>query len=154
VAGRRCRFRRELAGCAFLILVGLGIAGRGEVPVLRSPRGKVLYGVLAALIAAAIARSLVRAYWRQRELRAMLADAKPVQGRAAEIAREVGILLFEVQDDRQMLIMVANAPHAVRIFRRCHCVNSKMSSCAPRSFTSAPISNVAITASRPGSTFD
>ena len=102
----------SLPGTLFLILVGVGIAQGAKSPCLQLTAGKLLYGALAGLIAAAIARSLVRAYQRQRELRTMLADAKAVQGRAAQIAQEVRIPLFEVQDERQMLIMVANAPHA------------------------------------------
>ena len=105
-------FAASLPGGLFLILVGLGIAEGAKSPCLQLTAGKVLYGVLATLIAAAIARSVLQAYQRHRELRAMLADAKAVQGRAAQIAQEVGIPLFEVQDDRQMLIMVANAPRA------------------------------------------
>lgn len=101
-----------LPGALFLVLVGFGIAAGVKSPCLQLTAGKVLYGLLAALIAAAIVRSLVRAYGRQRELRAMLAGAKPVRGHAAAIAAEVGIPLFEVQDDREMLIMVASAPRA------------------------------------------
>lgn len=105
-------FGAALPGALFLILVGFGIAEGVKSPCFQLTAGKVLYGLLAALIAAAIARSLVRAYGRQRELRAMLAGARPAQGRAAAIAAEVGITLFELQDDREMLIMVASAPHA------------------------------------------
>lgn len=101
-----------LPGALFMILTGLGIAEGGKSPCLQFTAGKILYGVLAALIAIAIARSAIHAYRRQRELRAMLASAEPARGRAAEIAASVGIPLFEVRDDREMFIVTANAPHA------------------------------------------
>lgn len=104
-------FAASLPGAVFLALVGLGVAQGAKSPCLQLTAGKILYGLLAALIAAAIGRSIVRAYRRHGELRAMLAGSRPVQGRAAQIAAEVGIPLFEVSDDRQMLIMVAGAPH-------------------------------------------
>lgn len=105
-------FGASLPGGLFLILTGLGIAQGANSPCLQLTAGKVLYGLLAALIAAAIVRSIVRASRRQRELHTMLAYAQPAQGRAAEIAASVGIPLFELQDEREMLILVANAPHA------------------------------------------
>lgn len=105
-------FAASLPGALFLILTALGIADGAKSPCLQLTAGKILYGVLAALIAAAIVRSIVRAYRRQRELHTMLAYAQPAQGRAAEIAASVGIPLFEVREEREMLIMVANVPRA------------------------------------------
>lgn len=104
-------FAASLPGALFLIVVARGIAEGANSPCLQLTAGKVLYGVLATLIAAAIGRSVVRAYRRQRELHTMLADARSAQGRAAQIASEVGIMLYEVQDDSEILIVAANAPH-------------------------------------------
>lgn len=99
-----------LPGALFLVLVVFGIADGLKSPCLQFTAGKILYGLLATLIAAAIVRSFLRANNRQRELHAMLAGAKPAPERAAMIADEVGITLFEVQDDREVLVMVASTP--------------------------------------------
>lgn len=99
-----------LPGVAFLALVAMGVAGAATAPCLQLTAGKVLYGLLLALVAIAIGRSATHAMRRQRELLAMLASAKPAQGRAARIAAQVGIALFEVPDKRETLVMVAHAP--------------------------------------------
>lgn len=104
-------FAASVTGALFLGLVALGIAEGATSPCLQLTAGKIIFAFLAALVAAATGRSIVRANKRQRELRAMLANAEPARGRAARIAAEVGIPLFEVRDEREMLIMVANAPH-------------------------------------------
>ena len=101
----------SVPGALFLGLVALGIAEGTNSPCLQLTAGKMLFVFLATLVAAAIGRSIVRAHRRQRDLRAMLANAEPARGRAARIAAEVCIPLFEVRDEREMLIMVANVPH-------------------------------------------
>ncbi len=104
-------FAASVAGTLFLGLVALAIAEGAKSPCLQLTAGKILFAFLAALVAATIGRSIARAHMRHRELRTMLANAEPAHGRAACIAAEVGIPLFEVRDERAMLIMVANAPH-------------------------------------------
>ena len=99
-----------LPGALFLLLVSFGMAQGWKSPCLQLTAGKVLYGVLAFLILASIVRSLVRAYGRYGEMRKMLENARPAVGRAAAIASDVGIPLFEIDDEREIVVMVANAP--------------------------------------------
>lgn len=99
-----------LPGALFLVLVSFGIAGGANSPCLQLVAGKIVYGLLAGLFAGAIVRSLLRAHGRRAELQALLGDALPVHGHAAAIASEVGIVLYEVRDDHEIVLMVASAP--------------------------------------------
>ncbi len=99
-----------LPGSLFLALVVLGIVSGASSPCLQLLAGKVLYGLLALLIVGAIVRSLIRAYRRERQLYRLLGTSTRVTGRAAEIAAEVGVPLFEV-DDGETLIVAAATPY-------------------------------------------
>lgn len=99
-----------LPGALFLVLVSVGMAEGVKSPCLQLTAGKGLYGLLAAFIVGAIARSVLRAYRRDRDVRAMLAGARAAQGKAAVIAEQVGVALFEIEDDRGMVVLVAGTP--------------------------------------------
>lgn len=101
-----------LPGALFLMLVLFGIAEGSKSPCLQTTSGKIMYGLLAAIIIAAIVRALLRAFARRRDLHAMLAHAKPAEGRAAAIAGQVGVALFEVDDNCEFLIFVASTPRS------------------------------------------
>jgi len=99
-----------LPGSLFLVLVVFGIVDGANSPCLQLTAGKVLYGLLALLIAGAIVRAAIRAYLRTRELHALLGTASRPSGRAAQIAAEVGVPLFQIEDEREMLIVAAGTP--------------------------------------------
>jgi len=98
-----------LPGSLFLMLVVLGIADGASSPCLHLTAGKVLYGLLMLLIVGGIIRSMLRAFGRERQLHLLLGSATKATGRAAKIAAEVGVLLFQV-DDREALIVAAGTP--------------------------------------------
>ena len=99
-----------LPGSLFLALVLFGIVDGSSTQCLQYAAGRVMYGLLIVLIAAAIARAIIRARVRNRELHALLAAAKPASGHAAQVAAEVGLALFEIEDERAMLIAASGTP--------------------------------------------
>lgn len=99
-----------LPGSVFLLLVIFGIAEGASSPCLQLTAGKVLYALLALLIAGAIARALVGAYMRNRQLHLLLGNAAPAIGKAAQIANEVGAKLFQIDDETVMLVVAAATP--------------------------------------------
>jgi len=101
-----------LPGSLFLVLVVSGIVEGVNSQCLQLTAAKVLYGLLALLVAAAIVRALVRAHRRDRQLRRLLGNAAPATGRAGEIAREVGVLLFQVGDESEILVAAVGTPKA------------------------------------------
>ncbi len=99
-----------LPGALFLALVAFGIAEGVNSPCLQLTAGKAMYALLVLLIAGAIARSLLRAHARNQRLHALLGSSTKARGRAAEIATEVGVPLFQVHDPRAMLVVTTGAP--------------------------------------------
>jgi len=104
-------FAAAMPGALFLILVSFGLAIGPTSPCLEMPAGKVLYALLLGLLLFAFARAAMRAIARRRELATLLGGALPAHGRAAAVARAVGVTLYELPDDRRCLVFVANAPH-------------------------------------------
>ncbi len=104
-------FAAAMPGALFLILVSIGLAVGPKSPCLEMPAGKVLYALLLGLTLFTIVRALMRARMRRRELATLLEGALPAQGRAAAIARAVGVTLYELPENRRCSVFVAKAPH-------------------------------------------
>jgi Zn-dependent protease with chaperone function len=99
-----------LPGFTFLVLATAGLVDGVHSACLQLTAGKILFGALSAAMIGAILRSIVRAEKRRRELKRMLADSQPARGWAREIAAFVGVTLFEIFDDEQIVVIAAAAP--------------------------------------------
>ncbi len=99
-----------LPGGLFLMLVVFGIVDGAGSPCLQIAAGRIMYGLLSLLVAGAIVRALIRAYLRERELHELLGSATPARGRAAEIAARVGVPLFQLEGEHEMIVVAAGSP--------------------------------------------
>lgn len=101
----------SLPGALFLVFTVFGILEGVNSPCLHLTAGKVFYGLLAGLITATIVRAVFRANLRRRQLCSMFGRIRPASGRAAEIAANVGVPLFQVDEEHGMLLVASWTPH-------------------------------------------
>lgn len=93
-------------GALFLFLVAYGLATGASSPCLQTVAGRMLFGALAALMLAAIARATVLALQRRGAARRLCATAIAPSPRLARIAAFAGVSAHELSDDRHPIVML------------------------------------------------
>lgn len=99
-------FAASIPGALFLFLVTDGLATSASSACLQTIPGRALFGTLAGLMLAAIARSLVLAARRNREARQTVAAALPAPARLARIAADAGVNAYHLPDDAKSIVML------------------------------------------------
>ena len=108
-----CRAQAALAACAaaipgalFLFLVAYGLATSSSSPCLQTVPGRILFGALAAMMLAAIARAIVQATRRASDASCTLAIALPAPPRLARIAAQAGVTAHLLPEDNRSVVML------------------------------------------------
>ena len=99
-------FGASIPGLLFIFLVIYGLASSASSPCLQTTPGRVLFGTLAAMMLAAIARSVFRAVQREGEAVRTTASAVPASQRLLRIASAVGVTAYEIADEVRPVVML------------------------------------------------
>lgn len=95
-----------IPGALFLHLVAYGLATSAPSPCLQTVSGKILFGSLAGMMLAAVARAVLQAIRRDRDAAAVVAMALPAPARLAEIAARVNVKAQLLADDERSVVML------------------------------------------------
>lgn len=96
----------SIPGALFLFLVVYGLATSGSSACLQTVPGRALFGTLAALMLAAIARTIVQATRRSRDAANAVATALPASSRLARIAAQAAVNAYHLPDEVQPIVML------------------------------------------------
>lgn len=99
-------FAASIPGALFLFLVGYGLVTSASSPCLQTIPGRALFGMLAALMLAAIVRTIVQAMRRSRDAANTVAAALPAPPRLARLAVQAGVSVYHLPDDVQSIVML------------------------------------------------
>ena len=96
----------SVPGGLFVFLVLYGLASSGSAPCLQTIPGRTLFGTLAAMMLAAIARAIAHAFRRKGEATRICATAVAPSTNLAHMASRVGVVAFEIPDNAQSIVML------------------------------------------------
>ena len=95
-----------LPGALFLTLAAVGIGGGIQSTCLRFAGGRLIFGVLASLVAFGVSRAIVLAFQRLAHARALLAASYEPSDRLSRIAERCGLAVRECADNRPLCLLV------------------------------------------------
>ncbi len=99
-------FAASIPGALFLFLVAYGLATSASSPCLQTVPGRVLFGILAALMLAAIGRTIVQSVGRSRDAARTVVAALPASSRLARLAAQADVSAYHLPDDTQAIVML------------------------------------------------